>query len=113
MIEQVLAGKAAPGVPKPAANEATGTSTAEKVPRKLAAKTPTGKPAAKKAAGKPAAKKAVGKPGPGPLGASRIGKKSKAGSVDRRGSAQARAKKPARNAPRGAARKTKAGNRKR
>jgi len=114
MIEQVLAGKAAPRVPKPAANEATGTSTAEKVPRKLAAKRPTGKPAAKKAAGKPAAKKAVGKPAAMRAGtASRIGKKSKTGSAGRRGSAQTRAKKPARNAPRGAARKTKAGNRKR
>jgi adenylate kinase len=114
MIEQVLAGKAAAAAPKPAANEAMGTSTAKKVPRKFAAKEPSGKPAAKKAPGKPAAKKAVGKPAAKRAGpAARIGKKSKATPAGRRGSAQARPKRPARNAPRGAARKTKAGNRKR
>jgi len=115
MIEQVLAGKAAAARPKPAANEAAGTSTAEKVPRKVAAKKASGKPAtAKKAAGRPAAKKAVGKPAAKRARpATRIGKKSKVPPAGRRGSAQARAKKPARNAPRGAARKTKAGSRKR
>jgi len=115
MIEQVLAGKAAAARPKPAANEAAGTSTAKKVPRKLAAKKASGKPAtAKKAAGRPAAKKAVGKPAAKRARpATRIGKKSKVPPAGRRGSAQARAKKPARNAPRGAARKTKAGSRKR
>jgi len=115
MIEQVLAGKAAAAGPKPAANEGAGTSTAEKVPRKVAAKKASGKPAtAKKAAGRPAAKKAVGKPAAKRARpATRIGKKSKVPPAGRRGSAQARAKKPARNAPRGAARKTKAGSRKR
>jgi adenylate kinase len=114
MIEQVLAGKAAAAAPKPAANEAMRTSTAKKVPRKFAAKEPSGKPAAKKAPGKPPAKKAVGKPAAKRAGpAARIGKKSKAAPAGRRGSAQAQPKRPARNAPRGAARKTKAGNRKR
>ena len=115
MIEQVLAGKAAAARPKPAANEAADTSTAKKVPGKIAAKKASGKPAtAKKAAGRPAAKKAVGKPAAKRARpATRIGKKSKVPPAGRRGSAQARAKKPARNAPRGAARKTKAGSRKR
>ena len=114
MIEQVLAGKAAAAVPKPAAKEPAGTSTAKKVPRKLAETKPAGKPAAKKAAGRPAVKKAVGKPAAKRARpATRIGKKSKVPPAVRRGSAPAQAKKPARHAPRGGARKTKAGNRKR
>ena len=97
-IELVLAGNTIDAAPKPTAKTATGRPAAKKVP---------GKPAAKKAVGRSAAKKAMSKrPRVG------IGKKSKASPTARRSVGQARGK-PSRNAPRGAARKSKAGNRKR
>jgi adenylate kinase len=84
-IEKVLAGKAAKAPPKPP------------------------KPAPKRR--RAAAKKAAAKP-PRPRIGKRIGKKSKAPPTARRRPAAARAK-PARTARRGAARRPKAGNRKR
>ena len=97
-IELVLADNTIDAAPKPTAKTATGRPAAKKVP---------GKPTAKKAVGRSAAKKAMSKrPRVG------IGKKSKASPAGRRSAGQARGK-PSRNAPRGAARKSKAGNRKR
>jgi adenylate kinase len=104
-IERVLAGKTVEAPPKPATKKAARTSAAKKVPGKPVAKKAVGKPAAKESVGKPAAKKAVNRP------RAKIGKKSKA-APSSRGPGPARGK-PAGRTRRGAAPKSKAGNRKR